>query len=526
MISRVGSGVILGLSLIGIGCSKYTPEPRQLLDQAEQTAATIKEPYLKSLAYHEIAKIRAHHHDTEGARRILGLIPNTYEQSIAYSVVATVLARAGDSEGARRMVMLGLKATGEGEQDFKSGSAYGHLIVALAEAGDCDGALERLQEVPGGPTGQDIAISEVAFVLARKGRLPRALQLLEEKDDGTYVQGIQDMVKEADPALALPLVKKIGDAQRRGQALQIIAKEQVSRGNTDIGIATARSIEDPWYKASTLVWLADDLRSEHPELTEGLLSQAWTSANAIESAPQKFWTLTGLARSWAKGGKRESAMRYAELAEKALREIPEEWERRAALGEEAAAFARGGNLVMALQIASSDPKADREGILRDVAKVQVELGDLNGALKTIEPSKNHFHLSQILLDISKREPKPEEARKRRAEAAAAMESVDSRSKSLNDIRQGGNEMQQHVWNIMEVLAKAGEFKASVKMAVRFRQDLGLWTGSFAFRRAAELQAEAGKLEDALAWIRNLEEGLPRSLALAGAAEGALKRSDR
>ena len=500
---------------------------REVLNQAEETAGTVKEPYLESKAWAEVAEVRAASGDGEGALKLLEKIPNAYEKSLGYASVAKALAKAGNGEGARRVAMRGLKACDEGDQDFKSPNAYAHLVIALAEAGDLDGAVKRLEAVPGGPTGQEFAIKDVAFVLAKKGRIEGAIALLARGpvDDWTYVRGIEDMVKEADPASTLPLVKRISEMHLRGKALESIVKEQVRRGRMDDAVATARTIEDPSYKVSTLLWVADELRERKKELASELLSLANSSADAISEPSQKCRAWAGLARSWAKSGKAESAARSAELSEKAQREITEEWMRRWALREVAAAHAAGGKLAKALEIAATDTEAAREEILTEIARSQVEVGDIQGALKTVEPCKNSFHRSQILFAVSKRETKPQEVRKRLHEAAGAMDTVETSPKSLNDIR-NGNPNQEHLYHLMEAMAKAGDFEGSVKVGQRIRKDMGHWFGGFALRRAAEWQAEAEKLEEALAWIDKIDEALPKSLALIGAAEGALKRVKR
>ncbi|HZE99749.1 MAG TPA: hypothetical protein VE981_22270 [Planctomycetota bacterium] len=493
---------------------------RKLLDQAEQLAEAIQTPSLKSSALGKIAEIRAQAHDAEGSLRILGKIPDLYEQSLGYVSVANMLTKNGDAKEARRIVFLGLKASGEGEKDFRTGSGVAHLVIALAKSGDLDGAVKRLEMVPPGPTGKNYAANEVAFVLASHGRLERALEMLAGSNDETYVQCINEMVKELDPAFALPLVQKVRAMHIRGRAQTTIVEAQFKRGRSDDAVTTARSIEDPSAKALILIWLAAELRSTKPDLAAGLLALARSSGDAIDPPSIRFHVWANLSRSWARAGKPENALRFADLAENAQREIGEFWVKRPALGEVGAAYAAGGNLAKALQIATSDPEANPDEILTEIAEAQAEMGDFKGSLKTIEPCKNQSHHSRVLLEISKREQKPEESRKRLTEAAAAMESVEIRG-FVNE-----NPMLGLLSNIMEALAKAGDFHGSVKIALRIRQDLGDWYGGFDLRRVAMWQAGAGKLEDALDWIGKLEEPLPKSLALTGAAEGILERVRR
>jgi len=494
---------------------------RELLGQAEQMAGAIQEPSLRSEALCKIAELRAEAHDAEGSLTILGRIPDPYKQALGYASVANMLTKNGDPKDARRIVILGLKACGEGERDFRMGSGVAYLVIALAKSGDLDGAVKHLEAVPAGPTGRNFADNQVAFVLASHGRLERALEMLAGSNDETYVECIEVMVQEVDPSLALPLVQKIRAVHIRGRALESIVKAQFERGHSEEAIATARSIEDSSTKALILIWLADELRPAKPDLATGLLALARSSADAIDPPSLRYHAYANLSRSWSRAGKADNALRFAELAEKAQQEIAQSWVRRPALAEVGAAYAAGGNVAKALQMVSSDPEADREEILTEIAEAQAEMGDVKGALKTIEPCNKPFHHSRVLLEISKRERKPEEARNRLAEAAAAMETVEIRRGGSNE-----NPMLNHLSGIMEAQANAGDFEGSVKIALRIRQDLGDWYGGFDLRRVAKWQVEAGRLEDALVWIGKVEQPLPKSLALAGTAEGLLVRAKR
>jgi tetratricopeptide (TPR) repeat protein len=390
---------------------------RELLGQAEQIAEAIQEPTFKSLALGKIAEIRAEAHDPEDSLRILGKIPEPYEQSLGYVSVANMLTKNGDAKEARRIVYLGLKVCGEGEKDFRTGNGVAHLVIALAKAGDLDGAVSRLASVPAGPTSQNFAINEVGFVLASYGQHQMALEILARSDDETYVRGIEYIVEEGDPAFALPLIKKIRTVLPRSQAQESIVRAQFRRGHSDVAVAAARDIEHPSTRALILIWLADELRSTKPDLALGLLALARSSTDAIDPPSHQYQAWAGLSRSWSRTGNPANALRFAELAEKAAREISEVWLSLPAGGEICAAYAAGGNLTKALQVATSAPEADREKLLTEIAEAQAEMGDFKGALKTIEPCKKPIHHSRDLFEISRRERKPEEVRKRLTEAA-------------------------------------------------------------------------------------------------------------
>jgi len=514
--------------LLALALAQSEPDLKKVcdvLDLAEKAGKEILDPYLRAGAWRRTAEIRASTRDVEGTLRLLAIIPHDYEKSLAYADVAKALAKAGDEEGARRIVKLGLKAAGEGEQDFKTGNAHAHLLIALAEAGDPETAAKRLGDVGGGPTGKGFAVKEVAFILARKGKLDKALALLKGSRDWDIVRGVQDMVKEADAGVALPLVKLIAEAPLRGTALEAIVQEQFKRGAVDDAVATAGTIEDPSAKAKVLLWLADELRGRKPDAADGLRAQAQGFIKGIQDPYSRCYAWASLAQSWGRAGKPEAAARMAEHAEAARGEIKEEWQRQFMLVSVASAYAAGGKVKKAIELANSDPKAGRDEILAAIAESQVEAGDGKGALLTVEACEEKFHRSVILFEIAKREPKPEDHRKRLAEAAAAMDHVDSKMKSLNDIR-NGNPIHEHLYNLLEAQAKAGDFEGSVKLAQRLRRDMGHWFGGFALGRTAKLQAEAGKLDDALRWIDAIDEALPKTLALNGAAEGTFLRSKR
>jgi hypothetical protein len=213
----------------------------------------------------------------------------------------------------------------------------------------------------------------------------------------------------------------------------------------------------------------------------------------------------------------------AEHSETARGQIKEDWQHQFTLLAVASAYAAGGNVKKAIELANAGRSTTRESILAAIAKSQVEAGDGKGALETVRACGEKFHQSVILFEIGKREPKPETHLQRLAESAQVMEHLDSRMKSLNDSR-NGNPMLEHLDHLLEAKARAGDFEGSIKLAKLLRQDMGDWFGGFALARVAEIQAEAGKLDDALRWIDSIDGALPKSLALNGAAQGVLLRS--
>src|SRR5688572_21127268 len=100
------TSIIIGMIelVLGMLVAQASPELKrvlEVLEQAEQTAAAIKEPYLQSKVWKETAQLRAQARDIEGALKLLGRIPHTYEQCLAYAEVAQTLAKAGASEVAK-----------------------------------------------------------------------------------------------------------------------------------------------------------------------------------------------------------------------------------------------------------------------------------------------------------------------------------------------------------------------------------------------------------------------------------------
>src|SRR5690242_10772927 len=99
----------------------------EVLAQAEEAGAGIKEPYLRSKAWALVAETRAESGDVEGTLKLLDRISDPYEKSLGFAAAARALAKSGDGESARRIALLGLKASGEGDKDFKTSNGVAHL---------------------------------------------------------------------------------------------------------------------------------------------------------------------------------------------------------------------------------------------------------------------------------------------------------------------------------------------------------------------------------------------------------------
>jgi hypothetical protein len=329
-------------------------------------------------------------------------------------------------------------------------------------------------------------------------------------------------VNEADPADLRPLVELIQDPYLRGITQESIAKEQLRRGKAEKSVETARSIEDGRAKSAALCSLARELLGKNDELARPLLDQGQTSGGSISEAWGRGRALSVTARLWARAGNREAALKLAPEVEAARKELTVDHERTRVLNEVAIAYASGGDLAKALEILGAGAGDWSFGM---VAAGLVEAGDFVSALKVAGLCKNALYRAEVLYEQSKQEPRSEEARKLRIESATLMETVDAKFRDLNDVRNGTSE-QNLLHHLMEAFAEAGDFETSSKIALRREKDMGPWFGGFALRSAAQAQAQAGRLEDALKWIGGIENPLPRSLALAGAAEGVLKRARR
>lgn len=496
-----------------------------LLGQAEEAAAKINSQYLRDRTRARIAEAYGTARDADGAIKIVTGVSKGYEQSIAYAGAAKALARAGDADGALRVARLGLKTFDDSDQDFKNANGIAHLVLALAEAGDIDGAIKRLGVVPDHPTGQGFATIDLAFILAKRGQLERALALLSTKGkdlDEKLSRGIEDILEETSPEILQQLAKKIGEAYSRGQAQNSIAKELLRRGKTDDAVALARDIAHPQFRVAALVSIADGIREKSPDLASTLLAQARESVAPIDSLIPRAQACRDLACALARIGKSSSVGDLAETAIQTAAKAKEPYEKNFTLTSAAVTAAAGGNLPGAMKLSGTFEDYYREECLEAIAEAQVDAGDAAGALKTIETCKSQYHRSRVLLHMAQSANKPDAVRFHLRDSFKALDKVDTQQKSLSNYE----ERPQHLYRLMDAFVKAGDFEMATTVAARMAKENGTWAGSFARRGIARQQAEAGEAESALKWIDKLDEPMERALSLAGAAEGLAVRSRR
>jgi hypothetical protein len=405
------------------------------------TLEGIKSEQPKWAALASIAHARAQHGDGASAQRMADAIEDASLQVEALADLAEVQAREGNLAEARRTSQYALERTVGIKSEVDRQRALAAAAISLTRLGDLDGARATAAQIRDRHIRMDV-LGEIVEVQAQAGDWPEVQRTLS---------GV--------------------DRERRDQVLATRAVPSLAqRGDIDVVTEVAQALDDGFYRAMTLVRLADlQVKVGQPALAEQTFERIRRLAGELGGERDRDLELMSLTPSQAHSGDVAGASQtIAHMKRESLR--------RQALGLIAGALASRGNLAGARDVAAAIP----EGPSRDNARwlvviAQTEDGNLAGA----------------------------------RELAGAMTDERLKSKSLVAIA------------VAQV--KEGDFRGAQETVGTIPSEVHRRS---AFMTVARVQTRRGDMAGPLAWAAALPDPLHRWSVLVGTASGLLPPSAR
>ena len=496
-------------------------------EEAMKAASVIKSDYLQSDVMSEIAEVQGRAGWAKDALETIEAMTYDYHKSLAYAYAARELGKVGKVKEAREILEKGMTSTDDGDKDFKTGNAYGHIATVFAELGDFDRAIKIAS--PGAGWGPDsFALSKIATVLAQAGDIDRALKIAPEDEhrppSSLLLEAARELLKSGKTKNVPEIIARIDEAKLQSRARLAYAKTLAAQSRCEDAarVADLISNEDDRIEASAEIGLArakagQPLDEARLRTAEGLLDRLNTPYDKVEARLQ-------LARWKAALGDPAGASKLAEAARVFTGEITS-WPEGARI-RVACTFAEIGAFDRALELAGQLPEDAQDGALGEIAIVLARQGarkkfeEVVGRLKhSLNIAKAYFEAAQVEI----RRGAKDEARRLLRRSFDDLVLINVGFRGMNDFRNGTDEWSL-LFELMEAQATVGDFEGARASGLKGEreQNGGRYGGSIA-RRLARLEVKAGKLNETLDWVRKLKGPESRCLALTGAAEGLIDR---
>jgi tetratricopeptide (TPR) repeat protein len=415
---------------------KGLSEARDILEQASQAAAEIKNAFFRAKVFHGIAAAQVKAGNLERALAVAerqdnvskdqtleliswtqlesGQITNALETAARIKdgyFKASMLIRIGETlakkaqhKDALTILTQALTASSSIKDGSIKASVLQRTATTQAKAGDRSAARQTIQEaiqVINASTeavmDKSLAIQEAAEALAELGDVNTALDIArglrnDERKGGALRDIAGAQARAGDISHALETVREIKDPFNHDFALQRIAEAQADRGDMQGAFQTAAAIKrNNWNKAIALIRIAEaQLGSRDLEAASLTLQQAGQVALKIQDAKGRADKLGWVARVTAEAGDKLSASRIVQEALAATKNITDKKEKDSPLLRIVEAQTQMGDVKGALQTTasmSSDFFTDRA--FYQIARAQAQTGDIDGALKTAAISQGY-----------------------------------------------------------------------------------------------------------------------------------------
>jgi len=331
-------------------------------------------------------------------RRILEVVEPAVGPSllIAKAELGSYLAQAGDHEAGFALMRASREAMRVLPQNPARSLSLIRLVSAHQEAGDLDGALSVVRDLP--PAEQQKALTDMMDRMSIDERLEPWLDT-----SGIKVTVGNPGLRPKDPAAARNVLPKIADAARaagdarvEARTLATVAVLQARAGDVTGALATARSIPelkrsaysgppDGFYdavKPAALALVAGVIAKAGDQTrADAALSEAEALARTVAPADQKLvaWVVVG--RTYAQVGRTGAARRVAAEAF-SLAVVQQEPRRSRVLVMLARVQADSGNLDEVRRTADvvrDAPGAEKLGAMLALARAYDDAGDAAAA---------------------------------------------------------------------------------------------------------------------------------------------------
>lgn len=428
---------------------------RELLEQALQTAVTIKGGFLKEYALRDIAAAQARAGDVTGALQTAAAIKEGSMRSAALRDIALAQVRAGDQAAAARTL----------EQAVQAAAAFNpalqNIAVVRAELGDVAGALQVAADVEVEFMKYDTLV-DIARVLSDRGDFTGALRAAAAIPDDKHWKSTslsdiaQAQAKAGDMAAATSTFEeslRIATALKAPGALVSVATARAKAGDLEGAFRTAALIKKYNHKKSSQNFLSFALRGiAAAQAGNGDLVGALQTAFTIEGDVLKEYALRDIAVAQARAGDVTGALQTASTIQgdsaKSHTMLIAIAEAQAKAGDRAAA-ARTFEQAFQSLVNGPMPPGRVDDVLVEIAAAQVRAADLKGALRTAALIKTYTQKSVALRGI--------------AAAQARVGDVTAALRTADDIEHDGTRIET-LKDIAAAQARAGQVNSALAMA--------------------------------------------------------------
>lgn len=243
----------------------------------------------RAAALAEVATAHAKMGETERALEIAHSIEGASEQATALRIIAAAQAEHGNRLAARKTFAQALRSASRITYSLKREEALSATVVAQAEAGDMDAAVEVGRGLEDDFT-RATAFKRIAALRAQTGDIAGALEMARGIDFTTEreealreVAGPQ--ARAGNVGAALQMARELEYESNRAWALRAIAAAQAVAGDIDAALKIAGEITGDSGRAEALVTIAVMLAKD------GNIRDATQVARRIDSASRRATAL-------------------------------------------------------------------------------------------------------------------------------------------------------------------------------------------------------------------------------------------
>ena len=415
---------------------KELSEVREILEQATQTAAPIKNAFFRAKVFHSIAAAHVKAANLEKAlavadrkdnvskdgtlqaiiwaQLVMEQIPNAIEtaariedgyfKASMLQNIAEDLAKKAEHKDALKILEEARAASSTMRDDSTKAHVLRNIAETQAKAGDRSAARQTIEKAmkivatsPLTVMDKSFELQEMAEAQAQLGDIHGALKTVRSiKDDEHKAGALRNIAgaqaRAGDVSHALETVARIKDHFNHNFALQRIVEAQANAGDMRGALQTASAIKQSnSSKAIALIRIAEaQARLKNLEAASFTLQQARQAALHIQNVKERAHRLGWVARVKAEVGDKVSASETVQEALTATNDIANKKDKDSPLLSIVEAQAQMGDFKGALQTTSSmnsDFVTDRA--FYQIARAQAQAGDIDGALKTAALSQGY-----------------------------------------------------------------------------------------------------------------------------------------
>lgn len=347
--------------LIEIASRQTRAERQETLSKALEAAHTIADEHYSNETLFAVASLLAQRGDHNRALETINAMSHNVDQyqtvskNAALDKIARVFAKAGDHDRAEQAINA---ISSEEYRPAIWAEIAAEIVVTQAQTGDFDNALETAHTIPW--EYREAALLKIASYQTTSERLP----LLND---------------------ALAIASTIADKRHRTNVLQDIASAFVQSGDVQKATEIIQAIPDADAQAYGFQHIAFLLAGSEQKTA---LNRAWEIASSITEEPNRSYSLSQLAESFAKAGDLHRALEIAKailaddssqvgaltkiasyaigseqiaLLDEALERVKASVDAKSRnwdIADVASAYARAGYIEKALDIVSAIPEED------------------------------------------------------------------------------------------------------------------------------------------------------------------------